>query len=223
MTAALSSNARVIQLFALASLAGCVETIDVSLTVRVGERGPGENPCARGEVTNLDAVMNSYIITTYEPINGTCCVPSLVPSLVPDDPPTVNNPCPDAEMRKIEERCVEGPDDIVTPASVNRTLVVSGVRIENWDPDRKTCVRVIGMLDVTKTNEESRVVNCKSYTAMDWQTRLDQSLRLCGQTAKPVTGTGLVSIEPTHCARPDTKDRALAMICAKLGSQLGMQ
>ncbi len=165
--------------------ASCTSTIEVSLVVRGGETPMGREQCPSRNRNQMlpEQFINHYLVQSYRPQNGTCC--------------GTGTSCGPLEV--IEEACVTGPVINVTPASLNTQLQASGLVLDDWDPERPTCIRVIAFQDETTVDATS----FRSVSCADWE-MLIPSARVCGQTSAPARGTGLVQVDDTACTTADT-------------------
>ncbi len=190
----MTSFRRTSPLLALLLFAGCAEQVDVTFSVRDMDKAKS---C--GTAMNT-ARMGSYIITTYT---------------------TKSDDCAEGPIQVVEEQCVQSAPVPVVAEELDTMVVESGLRMENWDPGRRTCVRAIALYEGMSTGP-AQVVPCKT----DWRQRVVEDtrdgmadvLRLCSRTALPVSGnTPSVKLIDTYCARADgSTEFALARDCAIL-------
>lgn len=164
-------------------LAGCVETIDVSMRV-VDPMCDGN-----GGNGNRTARMSRYKVTFYRPDrDGRCCVDAGQPVPV--------NACTSIDV--IAEQCVASGGGGVAPSAskLNSELAVAGIALP-FDPDRPTCVRVAALDDPTIDLTGATPVSVSCDT---WPVATPMTARICGHTSTPATGTGLIEVDATRCA-----------------------
>ncbi|MFN0245757.1 MAG: hypothetical protein ACKV2T_02540 [Kofleriaceae bacterium] len=192
-----------------ALFAGCVETIEIGLIVRNELRDdpstPGEDPyCPQRNMGAPGQLMNFFVITTYRPSNGKCCVT--------EDTSTCTS------LDVIDERCIVSGGTAVTVPQLNLQLAVSGVALDSWDPERPTCIRVVALEDETQIDRENRDNAPPVSIACDgWKNLVNETRsRICSHTETPVTGTGIIYVNNTRCStRPDQE--AVVTGCARPG------
>lgn len=141
----------------------------------IGIAGPNMR-CMR-DLDNQKLYMDTFLVTHYVPASGaTTCM------------------CPTGACRVLETICTTSAEIEASTTGLESTL--SGTRLEEFEPGRPSCIRVIGLsLNETATDPAT----CEDVVAAGLKSTTAHAGRICAATSKPSSDSLGIVIDAVGC------------------------